>query len=121
MKLIENQSACRKRADECARCTRERYLDKVKGIITEADFVDMSREFSSEKERLESQISSIDAQLAELDARIAVGDNRRALISRYTNPEHLTREMVEILIDYIVVGKRLPGEKDPPVEIHWNF
>ena len=35
--------------------------------------------------------------------------------------EHLTREMVEALIDYILVGKRQLGENDPPVEIHWNF
>ena len=120
-KLTENQSAYRKRADECAKCIRELYLDKVKGIISEADFVDMSREFSSEKERLENQISSIDAQLAEIGARLAAGDNRRAIIEQYIHLEHLSREMVEVLIDYIVVGKRPPGEKNPPVEIHWNF
>lgn len=47
------------------------YMDKVKGILSEAGFVDMSREFSQEKERLETQITAFDAQLAELDARIA--------------------------------------------------
>lgn len=60
-------------------------------------------------------------QLVELNARIAAGNDRKECIQRYINPEHLTREMVEILIDYILVGKRRPGEKDPPVEIHWNF
>ena len=60
-------------------------------------------------------------QLSDLETRITAGDNRRALIEQYTNLDHLTREMVEILIDYIVAGKRAPGEKDPPVEIHWNF
>lgn len=29
--------------------------------------------------------------------------------------------MVETLIDYISVGKRIPGTKDVPIEIHWNF
>ena len=42
------------------------------------------------------------------------GDNRRELIEQYTNLEHLTREIVEILIDYIVIGKRIPGTKDVP-------
>lgn len=120
-RLLEDRSACRKRADECAKCIRALYLDKVKGILPEADLADMSRGFSQERERLEARIAALDAQLAELDARIAAGDSRRTLIERYTNPEHLDREMVEILIDCIVVGKRLPGEKDPPVEIHWNF
>lgn len=120
-RLTETRSAYRKRSAECAKCIRKLYMDKVKGILSEADFVDMSREFSQEKERLETRITAFDAQLAELDARIAAGDSRRAMIERYTNLEHLDREMVEILIDYIVVGKRFPGEKDPPVEIHWNF
>lgn len=120
-RLTEARSAYRKRSAECARCIRELYMDKVKGILSEADFVDMNREFSQEKERLETQITALDTQLAELDARIAAGDSRRTLIERYTNLEHLNREMVEILIDCIVVGKRLPGEKDPPIEIHWNF
>ena len=49
------------------------------------------------------------------------GDQRKELIQRYTNVEHLTREMVEILIDYISVGKRIPGTHEMPIEIHWNF
>ena len=60
-------------------------------------------------------------QLAELENRIAVGDNRKSLVERYVNLEHLTREIVEILIDHITVGKRIPGTKDVPIEIHWNF
>jgi len=120
-RLLETQAACQKRADECARCIRELYLDKVKGILSEADFIDMSQEFSAGKERLENQIAAADTQLAEIEARIAAGDNRRMLIAQYTHLEHLNREMVEILIDYITVGRRKPGEKDPPVEIHWHF
>ena len=50
-----------------------------------------------------------------------MGDNRRELIEQYTGVEHLTREMVEILIDKITVGKRIPGTRNVPIEIHWNF
>ena len=120
-RLLEMQTACRKKADDCTGCLRELYLDKVKGIISEADFIDMSREFSAGKKQSESRIAAINTQLEELESRIAAGDSRRALIEQYINPEHLNREMVEALIDYIAVGKRLPGEKAPQVEIHWNF
>ena len=37
------------------------------------------------------------------------------------NIEHLNREMVDALIDYVVVGRRAKGTKTVPVEIHWNF
>ncbi|MBQ8435573.1 MAG: DUF4368 domain-containing protein, partial [Oscillospiraceae bacterium] len=52
---------------------------------------------------------------------IKIGDNRRELIEQYTNLEHLNREIVETLIDYISVGRRIPGTRNVPIEIHWNF
>ena len=35
--------------------------------------------------------------------------------------EHLDRETVEKLIDYVLVGKKDPVTKEVPIEIHWNF
>lgn len=121
VRLLEERAIFQQRVSECAKCIRELYMDKVKGVISQGDFVDMHREFSAGKERLECQIAAIDAQLAEIEARIALGDSRHAMIEAYTNIDHLKREMVEVLIDYILVGRRAPGEKNPPVEIHWNF
>ena len=60
-------------------------------------------------------------QLSEVEEKIATEDNRRELIEQYTSLEHLTREIVETLIDYILVGKRIPGTRSVPIEIHWNF
>ena len=96
-------------------------MDKVRGLISETDFLEMSKDFTEEKSRLESLIAVAHTQISDLDARLSAGDDRRAMIERYTNLEHLTREMVEALIEYITVGKRAKGEKTPPVEIPWNF
>ncbi len=111
----------RKKIDEYAKGVRELYLDKVKGVITEQDYVDMSRHFSAERERLGCLAENCRQQISELDSRIEAGDDRRAIVEQYVNLDHLTREMVEALIDYITVGKRIPGTRDVPVEIHWNF
>ena len=111
----------RKKITEYSKGIRELYMDKVKGLISESDFVELSKDFTTEKERLERVMIDGQKQLAEIEEQIAVGDNRRELIEQYTNLEHLTREIVEILIDYIVIGKRIPGTKDVPIEIHWNF
>ena len=43
------------------------------------------------------------------------------MISRYENITELDRETVDIMIDHIVVGRRIKGTKNYPVEIHWNF
>ena len=67
------------------------------------------------------ELAQAKRRIEELDVKLEVGDNRKELIERYTNLEHLNREMVEILIDYISVGKRIKGTTDVPIEIHWNF
>ena len=120
-RLLADMSAYEKKIAEYSKGIRELYMDKVKGLISESDFVELSKDFTTEKERLEHVMIDGQKQLAEIEERIAVGDNRRELIEQYTNLEHLTREIVEILIDYIVIGKRIPGTKDVPIEIHWNF
>ena len=48
-------------------------------------------------------------------------DSRRRDILEYTHPHHLSREMTDVLIHYLVVGKRERGKKYPSVEIHRNF
>ena len=106
---------------EFSKGVRDLYLDKVKGLICEADFIELSKDFTSQKERLEVQVFECQKQIAEIDIKIAVGDNRRELIEQYVNVEHLTREMVEILIDKIMVGKRIQGTRNVPIEIHWSF
>ena len=120
-RLSEDISTWQRKLEECSRSLRELYLDKVKGILSEDDFAELTKEFSDEKQRLKALIAEAKGKMTALEEQIAAGDNRRELIKRYTNPEHLTREVVEVLIDYIVVGKREPGQKAPPVEIHWNF
>ena len=120
-RLTDNITADTKQIEELSRILRDVYLDKVRGIITEADFLDLSDQFSRQKRLLERRVTASNRALSELDDRLAAGDKRRTLIRQYTNPEHLTREMVDILIDHITIGKRVKSEKEPPIEIHWNF
>lgn len=119
--LLDTLAAYEKRIAEYTKGLRDLYMDKVKGLLNESDFSALSKEFSGEKSRLERVLLDGQRQLAELEDQIAVGDNRKALVERYVNLKHLTREIVEILIDHITVGKRIPGTKDVPIEIHWNF
>ena len=120
-RLLSYIAVYEKKVAEYSKGIRELYMDKVKGLISESDYVEMSKDFTTERERLERVIADGEKQLAEIEEKIAAGDNRRELIEQYTNLEHLTREIVETLIDYISVGKRIPGTRNVPIEIHWNF
>ena len=119
--ILKNIASYEKRAQELSKGIRELYMDKVKGLISAADYSEMSKDFIADRDRLEKLISNECKQIRELDIKIKAGENRTEIIKHYSNLEHLTREMVEILIDYISVGKRIPKTKDVPIEIHWNF
>lgn len=119
--LLSDIATFDKKISDYSKAIRELYIDKVKGLISENDYANMAKEFTSERTRLERVIADGEKQLSDLEEKIALGDNRRELIEQYTNLDHLTREIVETLIDYISVGKRIPGTRDVPIEIHWNF
>ena len=119
--LEKEIAAYHKKIAEYTKGIRELYLDKVKGIISENDYLEFSQDFSYEKNRLEKLVIKTQKQLTVIESKMQAGDDRRKIIDQYTNIEHLDRETVEKLIDYILVGKRNQETKEIPVEIHWNF
>ena len=119
--IFDHIAVYEKKAEEYTKGIRDLYLDKVKGLLSEGDYVALSKDFTKERDRMGRMIQEGKTRAADLDETIAAGDDRRELIEQYTNLEHLTREMVETLIDYISVGRRIPGTQDVPIEIHWNF
>lgn len=119
--LLSSMAGYRKRVDEFSKGIRDLYMDKVKGLISDADYAEMSKEFQEEREHFEQLIKEAEKQLAEVEERIVIGDNRRSIVEKYVSLEHLSRDAVEVLIDRVCVGKRIPKTRDVPIEIHWNF
>ena len=111
----------RQKIEDCNKTLRELYMDKALNRIFQEEYTDLYNHFSDKKSQYELLIADTERKIQALDERIAVGNDLRPIIEKYINPEHLTREMVEILIDYISVGRRIEGTKTVPVEIHWNF
>lgn len=119
--ILTNVAAYEKKVAELSKGIRELYMDKVRGLISASDYAVMSKDFVDDRDRLERLIADSRRRVEELDVKLEVGDNRKEIIERYTNLKHLNREMVEILIDYISVGKRIQGTREVPITIHWTF
>ena len=100
---------------------RALYLDQVRGILTEEDYLDMTKAFSIEKQRMEEALELCRKQILEIEERQKAGENRKELVETYIHMEHLTREMVEALVDHVDVGRRISGSRDVPITIYWNF
>jgi len=113
--------AYQKRIDESRKAVRDLYLDKTRGIITEDDFIEMSKEFHDDKTKYENLIRQTQDNITSLEERIKSADDKSMILSKYLNVEKLTREHVVSLIDTIYVGHKDPETKEMPVEIHWNF
>lgn len=120
-KLFSDISSYQKKQRELSECIKRLYTDRVGGILSENDFTDILKDFTSEKERLAREVSESRRRLDDIKRLTASGNDRRELIRQYTSPARLNRETVECFIDYIAVGRRIPGTRNVPIEIHWNF
>lgn len=119
--LVAELSAYNKKIEDYSKGVKTLYLDKVKGVISESEFFEFSKDFSKEKDRLEKMTMQIQKQLVLLDEKLQLEVDRHQLVEQYISIERLDRDTVEKLIDYIEVGKRIPQTKEVPIEIHWSF
>lgn len=120
-RLKAEAASYRKKVTEFSDGIQELYVDRGRGDLSESDFIDILQGLKSKRERIKQMIVGNERAMADIERKIAIGDNRRELVEQYANVDHLTREMVEILIDYISVDRRIPGTRNVPIEIHWNF
>lgn len=100
---------------------RELYLDKIKGILSESDYLYFSENFLIEKNRLEKLINTKEIQMLQIEQHIQIDNKKEYLIQEYFSLTRLTREDVDSLIDFILVGKKNPATGELPLEIHWDF
>lgn len=110
-----------KKLDDYVKGLQELYLDKIKGIISEEDYISFSKSFSLEKERLAKDMDFAVAKLHALNERPHTNNNQPEYPKEYLHPQNLNRETVDKMIDYISVRRRIPGTNEIPIEIHWNF
>ena len=110
----------KKKLAEYTSALRSLYLDRARGILSEDGFLPLLIELNQSRARLEAEAQRDEDRLKRLSAHGHV-ESPSERLERCPNPDQLTRDMVEQLIDYIAVGRRTPGAKAPPIEIHWKF
>ena len=96
------------------------YLDKVAGIISEGQFVELNRSFLDEKSRLEQRLAKIEEELEKREQPQQQADlmeKARELLKLETVP----RELVVGLIERIEIGERNPNTSKQEVKINWKF
>ena len=100
------------------------YIDKVKGIITEQEFMDLKSSFQMDARIYSYKIQEINNRLSDLKQKGEQECSVKDILKRYRNIEHLDRTIVETLIDYIEIGRndsKIHKSDLPPIMIHWKF
>ncbi len=120
-RLRAESTELQKKVADCATGITALYLDKVKGIITENEFTEFKEQLSKEKSRYTAIATDLEREIEYIELKIKTAKSRKEIVEEYVHTEHLTRQMVEQLIDYIEVGRREKGSSVVPVRIHWNF
>lgn len=110
-----------KKISEYSKCIRDLYMDKSKEIINEKDFIDLSKEFFDNREKCEKTLKESQEELSDILKNEKLFKCKKQTLEKYINIKELTREMVENLIDYILIGKKDKATNEIPIEIHWNI
>lgn len=97
------------------------YMDNVNEIISQEEFITLSTDIRKDKEKIEKIIVEKKNKLLEFNNQQDILKSKRELLEKYINVTELTREMVDNLINFIVIGQKDSVTKKKEIEIHWKI
>lgn len=122
--LLRNKALYQTKITDLKKAIENTYLDKVKGLITEEEFYDFRNSFAKEILNLQESSKRIEEQLGILSETMSAERSVTDILEKYRNIQTLDREIVDILIDYIEIGRlenKAHKNEIPPIVIHWKF
>ncbi len=117
-KGIQQLEVWKKQEVQITQVLHRLYWDWRGGNLPEEDYLTMSQNTIQERQRLRERIEKMESTVC--SHKIEDGQ-KGSDEKRFFPPERLTREIVDEMIEFIAIGKRIEGSRDIPVEIHWKF
>lgn len=118
--LKQERKALAAQLEKRSQALKTLYLDKVAGIISEGQFMELNESFLNEKSRLGQRLGKIDEELENREQpqqQAELMEKARELLRLETVP----RELVIGLIDRIEVGEQSPKTGLQEVKVSWKF
>lgn len=114
----------RNRLDDLKKAVQNMYIDKAKGIISEAEYMDFKNSFQKEMLTCQNRIHELEEQRNFLEQQVQSQRSKTDILKAYANVEKLDRDIMDKLVDYIEIGrleKKQHRNDLPPIIIHWKF
>ena len=108
-------------ADRRRKAMQELYLDKASGLIDNVQFTEMKDAFLQDVEQAENRIRVLESEQKTRQEDSNETRDRMQQVRQLSQPSTLSRELVMLLVDRVVVEPENAGEKCQKVTIEWNF
>ena len=118
--LVQERKALKVQAEQKSTTLKQLYLDKLSGILSEGQFVELNQEFLAEKTHIEQRLAQLETELAQAELpkeKEAVLQKAQELLKLKTLP----RELAVQLIERIEIGEKDPETGKQTVKIAWKF
>lgn len=97
------------------------YLDKIRGVIDESQFIQLNKSFLDEKNKLIERQSSLKKEIELIELKKSNYCTSLKIIKKYQNLNELNHIIVNELIDFIEIGENNRETKEQKIKIHWTF
>lgn len=115
LKRLKNEVDRRRKA------MQELYLDKVSGLIDTVQFAAMNEAFLQEVKQSETRIQTLESELKATKEDNDTVPAQMEKVRKLAQVPYLTRELVVLLIDRVVVEPKESLSGTQKVTIEWNF
>jgi len=118
--LEQEQKSVSVQLEKRSQALKTLYLDKVSGILSEGQFVELNQSFLEEKGRLERRSAELAKELSEYERSDQQADlmaKARELLKLETIP----RELAVMLINKIEIGEVDTTTGQQEVRVTWKF
>lgn len=118
--ILKKLKILNSKIEEAKRMIKSLYMDKVKGIISEEMYLEMSADFERDIERYSKELRSVEEEKSKLDKEEKRIKDYCAIAKKYCDIKILTEEITNRFIDFIEVSESLDLTEKKLI-IHWNI
>lgn len=117
----EGLEKSKRKLQELLNANKTLYLDKLKGIIAEEMFIELSAGFTADIEQVRSVITKTERRIEELREIVKSNQTKMQIAKEYLDMTDLNFEIVHTFIDKIIVHPTPKYSREVNIEIFWNF
>ena len=119
--LNKEKSLIEKKLNESKLYFKNLYQDKLKGIISEDDFIMLREEYSKDVESNQTRLEEINNELEITNERKGNTKDIKSILKKYKNIKTLNKVIVDEFVEKIYIGKLNKETNTREIKIIWNL